>query len=164
MQQHQWQILLLTSFYYYPIQYIHTHIYTLSPPPPLRCCDSFVTKMNSSSALQPKQVIWLPQPQIKLVWFNFRFGLLLQPYIKGDIFHYTAKPQASKQWWSTPSIGRHHGSIMAFTRYLCRSSQVGAGTGAIGRLVIHWATHSHTELSVHLVCLGSCDQTGTSCS
>lgn len=114
--------------------------------------------MNSSSALQPKQVIWLPQPQIKLVWFNFRFGLLLQPYIKGDIFHYTAKPQASKQWWSTPSIGRHHGSIMAFTRYLCRSSQVGAGTGAIGRLVIHWATHSHTELSVHLVCLGSCDQ------
>lgn len=115
--QQQWRQIPLLTFHHYPIRYIHTHIYTLSPPPPLRCRDSFVTKMNSSSALQPKQVIWLPRPQIKLVWFNFRFGLLLQPYIKGDIFHYTAKPQASRQRWPTPSIGRHHGSIMAFTRY-----------------------------------------------
>lgn len=86
--------------------YTELHICSLSPPPPLRCHDSFVTKMNSSSALQPKQVIWLPQPQIKLVWFNFRFGLLLQPYIKGDIFHYTAKLQACRQRWSTPPL-RH---------------------------------------------------------
>lgn len=118
---------------------MHTHIYTLSPPPPSRRCDSFVTKMNSSSALQPKQVIWLPRPQIKLVWFNFRFGLLLQPYIKGDIFHYTAKPQAGRQRWPTPSIGRHHGSIMAFTRYCCGSSKASGGFGAIGGLVINTA-------------------------
>lgn len=72
----------------------YIHIFILPPPPPLRCSDSFVTKMNSSSAQQPKQVIWLPRPQIKLVWFNFRFGLLLQSYIKGDIFHYTAKRQS----------------------------------------------------------------------
>lgn len=52
--------------------------------------------MNLSSAQQPKQVIWLPRPQIKLAWFNFRFGLLLQPYIKGDIFHYTAKPESGE--------------------------------------------------------------------
>lgn len=51
--------------------------------------------MNSSPArveiLWPKQVIWLPRPQIKLVWFNFRFGALQQPYITADIFHYPAK-------------------------------------------------------------------------
>lgn len=93
--------------------------------------------MNSSSALQPKQVIWLPQPQIKLVWFNFRFGLLLQPYIKGDIFHYTAKLQASRQRWSTPTptpptlaVGRYHGSIMAFIRYGCSSRKAGGAMGA----------------------------------
>lgn len=130
--------------------YIHTHIYTLSPPPPLRCHDSFVTKMNSSSALQPKQVIWLPQPQIKLVWFNFRFGLLLQPYIKGDIFHYTAKPQASSQRWPTPSIGRYHGSIMAFTWYCCRSGKAGGGIGAIGWLVIHRAALLRTVQPTYL--------------
>lgn len=99
--------------------------------------------MNSSSALQPKQVIWLPQPQIKLVWFNFRFGLLLQPYIKGDIFHYTAKLQASRQRWSTPTppaptttttttlaVGRYHGSIMAFIRCCCSSRKAGGAMGA----------------------------------
>lgn len=112
--------------------------------------------MNSSSALQPKQVIWLPRPQIKLVWFNFRFGLLLQPYIKGDIFHYTAKPQASRQRWPTPSIGRHHGSIMAFTRYCWKSSKVGGGVGAIGGLVIHRATKPRTVQPTHLACLDSC--------
>lgn len=51
--------------------------------------------MNSSPArveiLWPKQVIWLPRPQIKLVWFNFRFGAIQQPYITADIFHYPAK-------------------------------------------------------------------------
>lgn len=143
--------------------YTHTHIYTLSPPPPLRCCDSFVTKMNSSSALQPKQVIWLPRPQIKLVWFNFRFGLLLQPYIKGDIFHYTAKPQASRQWWPTPSIGRHHGSIMAFTQYCCGSSEASGGVGGIVGLVIHRATQPRTLQPTYLACLDcwklSCDTT-----
>lgn len=64
------------------------------PSAPLRWRDSLVTKMNSSSALQPKQVIWLPRPQIKLVWFNFQSGLLSQPYITADIFHYTAKQRA----------------------------------------------------------------------
>ena len=165
MQRHQRQIPLLTSSHHYPTQCIHTHIYTLSPPPPLRCRDSFVTKMNSSSALQPKQVIWLPRPQIKLVWFNFRFGLLLQPYIKGDIFHYTAKPQASRQRWPTPSIGRHHGSIMAFTRYCRWSSKAGGGIGAIGGLVIHRATQLRTVQPTYLACLDhyepSCDNVQT---
>ena len=155
-----WQIPLLTYFHHYPVQYIHTHSYTLSPPPPLRWRDSFVTKMNSSSALQPKQVIWLPRPQIKLVWFNFRFGLLLQPYIKGDIFHYTAKPQASSRRWPTPSIGRHHGSIMAFTRYCCRSSKAGGGVGAIGWLVIHGAARPRTAQPT---CLAWLDRRKPSC-
>lgn len=156
IQQHCWQS---SSNFFSPLPntvHTHTHIYTLSPPPPLRCRDSFVTKMNSSSALQPKQVIWLPRPQIKLVWFNFRFGLLLQPYIKGDIFHYTAKPQASRQWWPTPSIGRHHGSIMAYTRYCCRSSTVGGGVGAIGHLVIHRAALPRTVKPARLACLDRC--------
>lgn len=112
--------------------------------------------MNSSSALQPKQVIWLPRPQIKLVWFNFRFGLLLQPYIKGDIFHYTAKPQARRQRWPTPSIGRHHGSIMAFTRYCCRSSKTGGSVSAIGGLVIHRASQPPTVQPTYLACVHSC--------
>lgn len=133
-----------------------THIYTLSPPPPLRRRDSFVTKMNLSSALQPKQVIWLPQPQIKLVWFNFRFGLLLQPYIKGDVFHYTAKPQASRRWRPAPSIGRHHGSIMAVARYCCRSSKDSGGAGAIGGLVIHKATQPRSVQPTYWACSDSC--------
>lgn len=153
LQLHWRQIPLLTS----PLpSTVHTHIYTPSPPPPLRCRDSFVTKMNLSSALQPKQVIWLPQPQIKLVWFNFRFGLLLQPYIKADVFHYTAKPQASRRWWPTPSIGRHHGSIMAFTRYRCRSSKASGSVCAIGGLVIHKATQPRTVQPTYLACLDSC--------
>lgn len=88
----------LTSFHHCTV----LHIPPFVSSAPLRCHDSFVTKMNSSSALQPKQVIWLPRPQIKLVWFNFRFGLLLQPYIKADIFHYTAKVRVSRQQWPTP--------------------------------------------------------------
>lgn len=89
--------------------------------------------MNSSSALQPKQVIWLPQPQIKLVWFNFRFGLLLQLYIKGDIFHYTAKPRAGRQAVVARSLHRktswEHYGIYSIC---CRSSQ------ADGGIWCHW--------------------------
>lgn len=130
----------------------YIHIFIQSPPPPLRCCDSFVTKMNSSSAQQPKQVIWLPQPQIKLVWFNFRFGLLLQSYIKGDIFHYTAKTaEQGRPRWPTPSTGRHHGSIMAFTRYRCRSGQDGGSFGANRRACYprgNAATHNSQHMQL----------------
>lgn len=66
-QQHCGKIPLLTSFHHEHSAHRHTHkytrvcvcacVYTLSPNAPLSCRDSFVTKMNSSSALQPKQVI-----------------------------------------------------------------------------------------------------------
>ncbi len=79
--------------------------------------------MNSSPTrveiLWPKQVIWLPRPQIKLVWFNFRFGAIQQPYITADIFHYPAKAGG----------GRGQG---------CRSPQEDI-------IVLLWHTFSHSH-------------------
>lgn len=124
------------------------HIFTLSPPHPLRCRDSFVTKMNLSSAQQPKQVIWLPQPQIKLVWFNFRFGLLLQPYIKGDIFHYTAKTR-ERRGWGGPLPPQE--DIMEALWHLLNTAAGPVRTVAalvpIVGLVSHRATLQHTTTS-----------------
>lgn len=128
------------------VHILYIHIGTLCSLPFSHSCDSFVTKMNSSSALQPKQVIWLARPQIKLVWFNFRFGPLLQPYIKGDIFHYTAKPESQQPAVVHSSIGRDHRSMMAFIWCFCRFTQAYGSVSATCGLFIDKETFTHCTI------------------
>ncbi len=51
--------------------------------------DEFIASTGWNTLAKTSNLI--ARPQIKLVWFNFRFGAIQQPYITADIFHYPAK-------------------------------------------------------------------------
>lgn len=80
------------------------------------------------------------------MWFNFRFGLLLQPYIKGDVFHYTAKQQAAVVCSSPPPPPPTHRKI-SWEQYGVYSILAAAPEGPVVPrgarrwLVIHRAAH-----------------------
>lgn len=114
-----------------------------------------LTKMNSSPArveiLWPKQVIWLPRPQIKLVWFNFRFGAIQQSYITADIFHYPAKAGGGRDQGCTVQVstGRHHSSIVMAHIHVAYTPFLPATTWL-------FITRRHIGLSPHLL-MGASD-------